>query len=143
MAKKVTKRPAKSAAAAAPAKKTSATAKKPAAAKKTKASKKPAARPATARKGGTKRQAFGDQMNAREAVVGLLESPLVAEVIAAGAAAALAALTQQALAKKSGNGTASALKQAAKAAAGAMGTRLTTEFGEIVSSAKNGPRESK
>lgn len=74
--------------------------------------------------------------SAAEALAGLLETPLVAEVIAAGAAAALSTLTQHALSKKADGGTAAALKQAAKAAAGAMGTRLAAEFDEIVKSAK-------
>lgn len=74
--------------------------------------------------------------NAADALVRLLESPLVAEVIAAGAAAALAAITQQALSRKSGGGNTSALKEAAKAAAAAMGARLSTEFDEIMKTAK-------
>lgn len=73
---------------------------------------------------------------AADALVRLLESPLVAEVIAAGAAAALAAITQQALSRKSGGSNRSALKEAAKAAAAAMGARLSTEFDEIMKSAK-------
>jgi hypothetical protein len=73
---------------------------------------------------------------AADALVGLLESPLVAEIIAAGAAASAAAITQQALSRKSGGGNRSALKQAAKAAAAAMGARLSTEFDEIMKSAK-------
>lgn len=75
-------------------------------------------------------------MGAADALVGLLESPLVAEVIAAGAAAALATITQQALTKRSAGSTKSALKEAAKAAAAAMGTRLATEFDEIMKTAK-------
>jgi len=73
---------------------------------------------------------------AADALVRLLESPLVAEVIAAGAAAALAAITQQALSRKSGGGNRSALKEAARAAAAAMGARLSSEFDEIMKSAK-------
>ena len=56
-------------------------------------------------------------------------------MITAGAAAALAAITQQALTKKTG-GTKTAVKEAAKAAAAAMGTRLATEFDEIMKSSK-------
>ena len=77
-------------------------------------------------------------MSAADALVGLLESPLVAEVIAAGAAAALAAITQQALSKK--GGSKSAVKEAAKAAAAAMGTRLAAEFDEIMKCAKDRAR---
>lgn len=77
-----------------------------------------------------------------EAIAGLLETPLVAEVIAAGAAAALATLTQQALSKKAQGGTASALKDAARAAASAMGTRLAEELNEIVDGAGGAKRGS-
>lgn len=120
-----------------------------------KATKKPAAgaRSATRRRtagGGQSRSAKGtatkprkakasrdsEGMGAADALVGLLESPLVAEVIAAGAAAALATITQQALTKRSAGSTKSALKEAAKAAAAAMGARLATEFDEIMKTAK-------
>lgn len=77
-----------------------------------------------------------------EALAGLLETPLVAEVIAAGAAAALSTLTQQALSKRAEGGTAESLKMAAKAAASAMGTRLASEFDEIVKSANESRRGS-
>lgn len=70
--------------------------------------------------------------SAADALIGLLESPLVAEVIAAGAAAALAAITQQTLSKKGGRSSKSALREAARAAAAAMGARLSTEFNEIM-----------
>jgi hypothetical protein len=78
------------------------------------------------------------RMSASDAFSGLLESPLAAEVIAAGAAAALATLTQQAISKKAQGGTRDALKLAAKAAAVAMGARLATEIDEIVRARKPG-----
>lgn len=87
---------------------------------------------------GSRRKSEG--MGAADALVGLLESPLVAEVIAAGAAAALATITQQALSKKPGGSTKTALKEAAKSAAAAMGARLSTEFDEILKSAKAGAK---
>ena len=80
----------------------------------------------------TRKAAPKSQASAKEAIVGLLETPLVAEVLAAGAAAALATMTQQALLKKGDGGTAAALKAAAKAAAAAMGTRLSAELDEII-----------
>ena len=75
------------------------------------------------------------ELTAKEAIVGILESPLVAEVIAAGAAAALSTITQQALSKR-GGGTAKALKDAALAAGAAMGARLALEADEIMKVAK-------
>lgn len=73
---------------------------------------------------------------AGEALAALLESPLATEVLAAGAAAGLAAMTQHALAKREG-GAKTALKEGAKAAATAMGTRLATEIDGILKSAKD------
>ena len=129
MAKKATK---------APAKKTS----------KANTVKKPqskAAKPKTKASSGAKRKQAprNETAGAREALVGLLETPLVAEVIAAGAAAALATLTQQALSRRADGGTAKSLKLAAKAAATAMGTRLATEFDEIVRASKEAEGGSK
>lgn len=74
------------------------------------------------------------KMSASDALTKLLESPLAFEIIAAGAAAALATLTQQAISKKAQGGTKDSLKLAAKAAAAAMGARLASEIDEIVRS---------
>jgi hypothetical protein len=82
-----------------------------------------------------------EPMSASDALTGILESPLVAEVIAAGAAAALATLTQQAISKKAEGGTSKALKMAAKAATAAMGARLAAEIDEIVAGAKDSSGE--
>jgi len=79
---------------------------------------------------------------AADAIVGLLESPLVADMLAAGAAAALAAITQHRLTSRS-EGSKQALKKTIKAAASAMGQRLSDEFEEILDSAKkakSGPK---
>jgi hypothetical protein len=65
-----------------------------------------------------------------DVLVGLLESPLAADILAAGAAAALAALAQHGISKKSGSKK--ALKAAATAAAAAIGDRLVEEFHEIM-----------
>ena len=68
----------------------------------------------------------------------MLESPLVADRLAVGATAALAAIAEPGFGKGEGRGTSKAIKQAGKAAATAMGRRLGTEFDEIrkVSKAK-------
>jgi hypothetical protein len=89
-------------------------------------------------KAGKQKRKPKSRMSASDALSGLLESPLAAEVIAAGAAAALATLTQQAISKKAQGGTKDALKLAAKAAAAAMGARLATEIDEIVRARKAG-----
>lgn len=121
-------------------KKASAKAKPRSAAPKKTATKSVTAR-ARQKKSGGKQRTPSPNMSAAEAVAGVLESPLVKEVIAAGAAAALAALTQQALSRGAGGSTKSALKLAAKAAATAMGARLATEIEEIVTSGKQSSRE--
>lgn len=125
MAKKVTKKPTASrrntaSAKAAPKRKSRASA--------------TTAKPARA-KGSTGRKPESST-SAADALVGLLESPLVADILAAGAAAALASFTQHSLSRRSEGGSAKALKNAAKAAGTAMATRISTEFEGILESAK-------
>ena len=70
--------------------------------------------------------------SAGEAVRKLLESPLVADLLAVGATAALAAIAEHGFGGKGeGKRTGKAIKQAGKAAATAMGRRLGSEFEEI------------
>lgn len=78
---------------------------------------------------------------AADVIAGLLESPLVADVLAAGAAAALASFTHHSLSRKAEGGSKQALKDAAKAAASAMGTRLAAEFDEIIKAAEESRSE--
>ena len=87
------------------------------------------------RKTGSRPNARPESMSASDAIFGLLESPLVADMLAAGAAAALAAFTQHRLSRRREGGSKQALKNAAKAAATAMGARLSEEFDEIRKSA--------
>lgn len=73
-----------------------------------------------------------------EAFIKLLQSPLVAELVAVAATAALASLAQEGF-NKSGSGgkrAGRAVKQAGKAAANAIGQRLSTEIDEIKKAAK-------
>lgn len=80
-------------------------------------------------------------MSASDALIGLIESPLVADVLAAGAAAALASFTHHRLTRRRRDSNSRiALKDAAKAAATAMGARLSEEFDEILESAKKAKR---
>ena len=71
--------------------------------------------------------------NAVDALLKLLESPLVAELLAVGATAALAAITETRYSRKTGRDGKSSkvVKAAGKAAAAAMGRRIATEFEEI------------
>lgn len=92
-----------------------------------------ASRPRASRSG--ERQS---DFNAADALLKLLESPLVADLLAVGATAALAAIAESRYSRKSGADAKStkALKAAAKAAAAAMGRRIATEFDEIRKASK-------
>jgi hypothetical protein len=107
------------------------------------AAKKPAVRKKTAmrrvqsaKSSGRSRSSSGS--NAGDAFINLLQSPLVADLLAVAATAALAALAEHGF-NKSGSGrqrTGKAVKEAGKAAAGAIGRRLTTEYDEIKKASK-------
>jgi hypothetical protein len=80
-----------------------------------------------------------DGFDASEAFVKLLQSPLVAELVAVAATAALAALAEQGFTSSSGSRgkrAGNAVKAAGKAAAAAVGRRLGTELDEIRAAAK-------
>lgn len=81
-------------------------------------------------------------MSAADALVGLIESPLVADVLAAGAAAALASFTHHQLSRRRESGTKQALKDAASAAATAMAARLSEEVEEILEASKANAKRS-
>ena len=79
-------------------------------------------------------RARSDNFSASDAIKKLLESPLVAELLAVGATAALAALAEHRFGRAgegSSRRTSKAIKEAGKAAAAAMGRRIGTEFDEI------------
>ena len=69
-----------------------------------------------------------------DAFIKLLQSPLVAELVAAAATAALAALAQEGIGGRGRGGN--AVKRAGKAAAKAVGDRLKTEIDEVKKAAK-------
>lgn len=75
----------------------------------------------------------GEKFDASEAFVKLLQSPLVAELVAVAATAALAALAAEGFTSSSTRGrrAGNAVKAAGKAAAAAVGRRLSTEMEEI------------
>ncbi|MEO8177029.1 MAG: hypothetical protein ABI626_10270 [Sphingomicrobium sp.] len=89
------------------------------------AARKPARKPASAR--------GGPRDNAVDALLKLLESPLVADLLAVGASAAMAAITESRHTRRTGADAKSGktAKAAGKAAAAAIGRRLSTEFEEI------------
>lgn len=71
------------------------------------------------------------------ALVKLLQNPLVIELLAVGATAALAAIAEHRSSKaQGGEASSKAMKAAGKAAAAAIGRRLASEFEEIRSASK-------
>jgi hypothetical protein len=113
--------------------------KKPAATTRKRAAAKPKAKATprkTARRASSPRGSTGD--NAVDALLKLLESPLVADLLAVGATAALAAIAESRHSRRTGaDGKSSkTVKAAGKAAAAAIGRRLSTEFEEIKKAAK-------
>jgi hypothetical protein len=83
--------------------------------------------------GGGGRSGSENGFDASEAFVKLLQSPLVAELVAVAATAALGALAAQGFTNGGSRGkrTGNAVKAAGKAAAAAIGARLKTEIEEI------------
>jgi hypothetical protein len=77
-----------------------------------------------------------------DALIKLLQSPLVIDMLAVGATAALAAITEQRSSRAQGamdtRGSKKVLKAAGKAAATAVGRRIATEFDEIKAASKRG-----
>ena len=83
--------------------------------------------------GGGSSTASSTQSDAVDALIKLLQSPLVIDLLAVGATAALAAITESRSSRTQGavgNNTRT-FKAAGKAAAAAVGRRLATEFDEI------------
>jgi hypothetical protein len=82
--------------------------------------------------------ASSSQSDPVDALIKLLQSPLVIDLLAVGATAALAAITEQRSGRAQGAvGTSKkALKAAGKAAASAVGRRIATEFDEIRSASQ-------
>lgn len=112
-------------------------ARKPAAAKATRP--KAATKPAARAKAKPKTEQQQQQHGAADALIKLLESPLVVDLIAVGATAALAAIAEKRFGRRDEDDAAaskSAAKAAGKAAAAAMGRRISSEVEEILKASK-------
>lgn len=112
--------------------------KKPKSAKAGKASK--ASKASAASKGG-KRTAKAKTQSAKstgaaEALFKLAEHPIVADLLAVGATAAVAAIVKSRSDDKGGRKSTRAVKDAGKAAAAAIGARLVEEFRAVKESAE-------
>jgi hypothetical protein len=96
------------------------------------------ARTATGSGGSRSQESIG------ESLIKLLQSPLVAELVAVAATAALASLAEQGFTSGGDGGrgkrAGKAVKAAGKAAAAAIGRRLGTEIDEIRKAAKGGAK---
>ena len=83
----------------------------------------------------------GSQESMGDAFIKLLQSPLVAELVAVAATAALAALAEHGFTSRDettrSRRAGKAVKAAGKAAASAIGRRLANEFEEIRAAAKD------
>ena len=66
-----------------------------------------------------------------EALAKLADHPLVADLLAAGAVAAVAAIAEHQLGSKKKQGSAKVVKAAGQAAASAIGRKLMDEFGSV------------
>lgn len=88
-------------------------------------------------------QSDGNQSDIVDALIKLLQSPLVIDLLAVGATAALAAITESRSSRTQGaiGSSKKALKSAGKAAAAAVGRRLQNEFEEITAASKRGSDE--
>ena len=92
------------------------------------------AAPAAAQKKGKKDGKKGKAKDGFDALLKLADHPLVADLLAVGAMAAVAAIAEQGFSGKSkgkAGGSSKAVKDAGKAAAAAIGKRLITEFEEV------------
>lgn len=89
-------------------------------------------------------QSRSSQSDPVDALIKLLQSPLVIDLLAVGATAALAAITEHRSSRAQGavGNSKKALKAAGKAAATAVGRKLANEFDEIRTVSKKA-RESK
>ena len=89
---------------------------------------------------GSRSRSKSSQSDHVDALIRLLQSPLVIDLLAVGATAALAAITEHRSSRAQGamdpRGSKKALKAAGKAAATAVGRRIANEFDEIRSASK-------
>lgn len=104
--------------------------------------KKAASKSITRLSSGRERSREEEGFDAGDAFVKLLQSPLVAELVAVAATAALASLAEHGIASGGGGSRGKragrAVKEAGKAAAAAVGRRLGNEIDEIRKASKAG-----
>ena len=87
-------------------------------------------------KSGTGKKSKKANSKGFETLTKLADHPLIGELLAVGAMAAVAAIAEKSAGKAKTGGSTQAVKAAGKAAAAAIGARLLSEIGEIKKSAK-------
>jgi hypothetical protein len=87
----------------------------------------------------------GAQNDVVDALLKLLQSPIVIDLLAVGATAALAAITEHRSSRTQGavHNPKKTLKAAGKAAAAAVGRRIATEIDEIKAASKKAEKDRK
>jgi hypothetical protein len=103
---------------------------------KTKAGKDQGAKPAKPAKAAR----GGKTSDALDGLARLVDHPLVADLLAAGAMAAVAAIAEHQLEKK-GQGSAKMVKSVGKAAAAAMGRKLMGDLGSVAGAAADAAKK--
>ena len=95
--------------------------------------------------GGGRKESESTQADVVDALIKLLQSPLVIDLLAVGATAALAAITEHRSSQGQGGvrNPKRAMKAAGKAAAAAVGRRLANEFEEIKAASRKSGEERK
>ena len=101
---------------------------------KTRKDAKASAKPAKPAKKASKKDGF-------EGLAKLVDHPLVADLLAAGAIAAVAAIAEHQFGKGKRQSSSKLVKSAGKAAASAMGRRLMGDLGAITSAATNAAKK--
>ena len=109
-------------------------------AKKARSSPRKPGKAVTATSSARRRSSDAEDSGLGEAFIKLLQSPLVADLLAVAATAALAALAEHGFSSRGANGggkrAGRAVKEAGKAAAAAIGRRLGNEIEEIRAASK-------
>ena len=92
-------------------------------------------------KAGKKAGARSAKRKGFDGLAKLVDHPLVADLLAAGAIAAVAAIAEHQMGKTKGQSSSKMVKSVGKAAAAAMGKKLMGDIGTIAGAAKNAAKK--
>ena len=105
---------------------------------KVKAKKDKGAKPGKAEKKGSAKSKTREGF---DGLAKLVDHPMVADLLAAGAIAAVAAIAEHQMGTRKGESSSRMVKSAGKAAAAAMGKKLMGSFGDITSAAADAAKK--